>query len=83
MIEVKFTPEEMARLRQTDFMKLPGYIDAEDILTREHGAIGTPERAAYDAESLAWYKREYLDDKPERPAHRPARRSLKNKLQAQ
>ncbi len=59
----RLTAEEMAKLRQTDFSKKPGFETAEAMLAREVGEAGSPERADFNAKALAWYYGEVLRDR--------------------
>ena len=59
----RLTAEQLQKLRKTDFSKLPGYERADDVLAREHGAPGTPEREEFDAKARAWYYGELLRER--------------------
>ncbi len=56
----KLTPEELQKLRKVDFNKKSGFVNAETMLAREIGEIGTPERAHFEAKARAWYFGEVL-----------------------
>ena len=58
--ENQLSREELQRLRQTDFKRVPGFADAETFLTAEHGAPGTAARADFEAKAHAWYFGEIL-----------------------
>lgn len=58
--EDQLSREELQRLRQTDFKRVPGFADAEDLLTAENGAPGTAARADFEAKAHAWYFGEIL-----------------------
>jgi ribosome-binding protein aMBF1 (putative translation factor) len=59
----RLSAERLQKLRNTDFSKLPGYEKASDVLAREHGAPGTPEREEFDAKARAWYYGELLRER--------------------
>lgn len=59
----RLTAEELKKLRKTDFSKKPGFVNAETLLTREAGALGTPEREEFDTKARAWYYGEVLRDR--------------------
>lgn len=59
----RLTTEELQKLRQTDFSKKPGFMNAETVLAKEVGSIGTPERAEFDAKACAWYYGEMLRER--------------------
>ena len=58
-----FTPAELQQLRKTDFLQHRGFVKAETVLAREVGAVGTPERAEFDAKARAWYYGELLRER--------------------
>ena len=43
--------DELQKLRAMDFSKRPGFEKAEDVLAREVGAAGSPERAEFGGRS--------------------------------
>lgn len=55
-----FTKGELDKLRQADFSKFKGFVDAGEILNREVGEPGSSERDAFDAKARAWYYGEIL-----------------------
>jgi ribosome-binding protein aMBF1 (putative translation factor) len=59
----RLTADELQKLRTTDFSKLPGYEKAADVLAREYGMPGTPERDEFDAKARAWYYGELLRER--------------------
>ncbi len=59
----RLSPERLAKLRKTDFSKLPGYEKASDVLAREVGEVGSPEREEFDAKARAWYYGELLRER--------------------
>jgi ribosome-binding protein aMBF1 (putative translation factor) len=59
----RLTAEELQKLRNMDFSKKPGYERAEDVLAREVGAPGSPEREEFDAKARAWYYGELLRER--------------------
>lgn len=59
----KLTREELQKLRNVDFSKQTGFVDAETLLTQEVGAVGTAERTEFDAKARAWYYGEVLRDR--------------------
>lgn len=59
----RLTAQELQKLRSTDFSKRPGYKKASDVLAREVGAPGTPEREEFDAKARAWYYGELLRER--------------------
>ena len=56
----RLSAERLKKLHNTDFSKLPEYERAGDVLAREYGAQGTPEREEFDAKARAWYYGELL-----------------------
>ena len=58
----RLTAEELKKLRQTDFGKKPGF-ETADMLAREVGEAGSPERDEFNAKALAWYYGEVLRDR--------------------
>lgn len=63
MTNNRFSEEELQKLRQTDFSKIPGFVNASDILAKEVGVEGSPERDEFDAKARAWYYGEILRDR--------------------
>lgn len=63
MTENKLTNEELQKLRNIDFSKQPGFVKSETMLANEVGAVGTAERAEFDAKARAWYYGEVLRDR--------------------
>lgn len=59
----RLTAEELKKLRQMDFGKKPGFETAENMLAREVGEEGSPERDEFNAKALAWYYGEVLRDR--------------------
>jgi ribosome-binding protein aMBF1 (putative translation factor) len=59
----RLTAEELQKLRSTDFSKKPGYERAGNVLAREVGEVGTPEREEFDAKARAWYYGELLRER--------------------
>lgn len=59
----RLTAEELQRLRKVDFSKQSGFVNADDVLAREVGAKGSPERAEFDAKARAWYYGEVLRER--------------------
>lgn len=59
----RLTIDELRKLRNMDFSKKPGFVKAEEVLAREVGEIGSPERADFDAKARAWYYSEVLRDR--------------------
>ena len=55
--------DELQKLRAMDFSKRPGFEKAEDVLAREVGAAGNPERAEFDAKARAWFYGELLRER--------------------
>ena len=60
MATQRLTPEELQKLRSTDFSKIPGFVKAETILAQEIGAPGSKEREEFDVKARAWYYGELL-----------------------
>ena len=56
----RLTPEELQSIRQTDFSKQDGFVDAETILSKSIGVKGSETRSAFDARAKAWYYGEIL-----------------------
>lgn len=64
MIETnRLTSEELKKLRGTDFSKKAGFVKASELLAREAGEEGSPERAEFDAKARAWYYGEVLRER--------------------
>lgn len=63
MTKNRLTAEELQKLRQTDFSKKPGFVKASEVLAKEVGREGTPEREEFDAKARAWYYGEILRDR--------------------
>lgn len=63
MTDNKLTREEIQKLRNIDFSKQAGFVKAETMLAQEVGAVGTVERAEFDAKARAWYYGEVLRDR--------------------
>ncbi len=61
--ENRLTAEELNKLRQTDFSKVSGFVKASDVLNKEAGIEGTPEREEFDAKARAWYYGEILRER--------------------
>lgn len=61
--ENRLTAEELRKLRQTDFSKKTGFVKASEVLAKEIGEPGTPEREEFDAKARAWYYGEILRDR--------------------
>ena len=61
--ENRLRAEELQKLRKTYFSKLPGYEKASDVLAREVGEVGSPEREEFDAKARAWYYGELLRER--------------------
>ena len=59
----RLTPEEIQKLRNTDFSKKEGFVKATEGLEKESGKIGSPERIEFDAKARAWYYGEILRDR--------------------
>jgi ribosome-binding protein aMBF1 (putative translation factor) len=59
----RLSTEKLQKLRNTDFSKLPGFEKASDVLAREYGAPGSPERDEFDAKARAWYYGELLRER--------------------
>ena len=53
MKENRLTAEELQKLRQTDFSKQHGFVKASEILAKQVGEEGTPEREEFDAKARA------------------------------
>ena len=60
MSNERLTPNQLARLKDTDFNKIPGFENAESIIAKQHGETGSPEREEFDAKAMAWYYGEVL-----------------------
>ena len=56
----RLTAEELQELRKTDFSKKKGFVKASDVLAKEIGEAGSPEREEFDAKARAWYYGEVL-----------------------
>ncbi len=56
----RLTAEELKQLRQTNFSQKPGFVKATEVLNKEIGAIGTPERDEFNAKACAWFYGEML-----------------------
>lgn len=56
----KLTEEEIAKLRNMDFSKAEGFVNAEERLSKEVGELGSIERDAFNAKARAWYYGEVL-----------------------
>jgi ribosome-binding protein aMBF1 (putative translation factor) len=54
---------ELQKLRKTDFSTKPGFERAENVLAREVGEVGSPEREEFDAKARAWYYGELLRER--------------------
>lgn len=63
MTDNKLTREELQKLRNIDFSKQAGFVNAESLLSKEVGSVGTDERAEFDAKARAWYYGEVLRDR--------------------
>lgn len=59
----RLTIAEIAKLRSTNFIAKPGFQRAEEVLSREVGAIGTSEREQFDAKAHAWFYGELLRER--------------------
>lgn len=59
----KLTEEELLRLRQVDFSKVDGFVDASELLASKVGEKGTLQREDFDAKARAWYYGEMLRDR--------------------
>lgn len=59
----RLTTEELQKLRTTDFSKKEGFVKASEVLAKEAGEVGTPEREAFDAKARAWYYGEVLRER--------------------
>ena len=59
----RLTAGEIKKLREVDFSKKPGFVNAETVLAREAGELGSPEREEFDAKARAWYYGEILRDR--------------------
>lgn len=59
----RLTTEELQKLRTTDFSKKKGFVKASEILAKEAGEAGTPERKVFDAKARAWYYGEVLRER--------------------
>lgn len=59
----RLTAGEIKKLREVDFRKKPGFVNAETVLAREAGELGSPEREKFDAKARAWYYGEVLRDR--------------------
>ena len=55
--------DELAKLRQTDFSKIEGYVNASELLDREIGVEGSPEREEFNMKARPWYYGEVLRDR--------------------
>ena len=56
----KLTEEEIAKLRNMDFSKAEGFVNAEERLSKGVGELGSIERDAFNAKARAWYYGEVL-----------------------
>lgn len=63
MSTARLKTDELQKLRAMDFSKKPGFEKAEDVLAREVGAAGSPERAEFDAKARAWLYAEVLRER--------------------
>lgn len=59
----RLTKEQLEKLRNTYFSKIPGLTSAEELLTRQHGAPGTRSREDFENKAKAWYYGEILRDR--------------------
>lgn len=59
----RLSKEQLERLRNTDFAKVPGLTNAQADLTDKYGAPGTQSREEFDAKAKAWYYGELLRDR--------------------
>ena len=57
------TAKELQKLRKTDFSKKKVFFKASDVLAKEVGETGTPEREEFDAKARAWYYGEVLRER--------------------
>lgn len=57
------TADEIARLRQLDIAKQPGFISAETVLSQQIGKKGSAERDDFDAKAKAWFYGELLRER--------------------
>lgn len=59
----RLSDEELQKLRDIDFSKAEGFVEAEDILSHEVGVKGSEQRSAFNAKAQAWYYGEILRDR--------------------
>lgn len=57
------TKEQLEKLRNMDFSKIPGWTTAEEEFTQKYGAHGTPKREEFENKAKAWYYGEILRDR--------------------
>lgn len=55
--------EELQKMRNLDFTKQEGFVEAETILSEAIGPKGSEQRADFDAKALVWYYGEILRDR--------------------
>lgn len=55
--------EEIQKLRKFDFSKAKGFVEAEDVLSKEVGVQGSERRNEFNAKAQAWYYGEILRDR--------------------
>lgn len=59
----KLTSDELQTLRNVNFSEQKGFVNAETILSKEGGEVGSKERELFDAKARAWYYGEILRDR--------------------
>ena len=59
----RLSDEELQKLKDIDFSKVEGFVEAEDILSHEVGVRGSEQRRMFDAKAQAWYYGEILRDR--------------------
>lgn len=59
----RLTADEINKLRNVDFSRKPGFVNADTFLENEVGKIGSSERADFDAKARAWYYAEVLKER--------------------
>ncbi|MBE6319076.1 MAG: helix-turn-helix transcriptional regulator [Bacteroidales bacterium] len=60
---IKLSKEQLQKIRNTDFTKVPGVTLGSDYLTKEFGAPGSPSREEFENKAKAWYYGEILRDR--------------------
>ena len=60
---IRLSKEQLQKIRNTDFTKVPGVTLGSDYLTQEHGAPVIPSREEFENKAKAWYYGEILRER--------------------